>query len=116
MLRNESTNSAIIGNLKFADNFLRKLKGLMFEQKKNFDYGLVFEFSRESRIGASIHMLFVFFPIDVVYLDSGRKVVDVATVNPWTINYTPKKAAKYLVELPVGKAKEIKIGNELSWK
>ena len=116
MLRNESTNSEVIGNLKFADNFFRKLKGLMFERRGNFDYGLVFEFAGEAKIGASIHMLFVFFPIDVVYLDSGRKVVDVATVRPWTLNYTPKKAAKFLIELPIGKAKGIKIGDKLSWK
>lgn len=81
------------------------------------DYALVFELEKETRLGASIHMLFVFFPIDVVYLDSGKKVVDIKSgLKPWSLNYTPKKAAKYFVEFPVGKLREkIGLGDVLQW-
>ena len=100
----------------FAETFFSKAKGLMFEKKSNFDYALVFVLEKESKIGASVHMMFVFFPIDIVYLDSKKMVVDKASLNPWLLNYTPKKPAKYFVELPKGKAGEIKIGDELGWK
>jgi len=47
-------------------------------------------------------MLFVFFPIDVIFLNSKKKVVDKTTLNPWQLNYTPKIPSKYVIELPKG--------------
>ncbi len=88
----------------------------MFERADNFDYALVFELPRESRLGASVHMFFVFFPIGIVFLDSEKKVVDKAVLKPWMLNYTPKKAAKYFVELQPEKISEIKLGEKLEWK
>ena len=87
----------------------------MFERKANFDYGLVFPFGHETRMGSSIHMLFVFFPIAAVYLDSGKRVVDLAVLNPFALNYTPKKPAAFLIELPAGKAKELSLGDKLEF-
>lgn len=99
-----------------ANSMLAKMKGLMFEKKTLFDYALLFEMEKETRIQCSIHMLFVFFPIDVVFLDSSRKVVEIAeNLVPFALLYTPKKPAKYFVELPEGKAKEASIGDELEW-
>lgn len=57
-------------------------------------------------------MMFVRFPIDAVFLDENEKVVDIATLNPWTINYTPKKPAKYVVEMKAGTA-NYKLGEKL---
>lgn len=108
-------NKIIIKNVKFAKTTLERTKGLMFEEKKNFNYALVFDFPIESKIGTSLHMLFVFFPIDVLFLDKNQKVVDKVTLQPFIPNYTPKKAAKYVIELPVGKIKGIKIGQKVSW-
>jgi len=105
----------IMQKTRFANSLFSKFKGLMFETRKNFDYALIFPFSKESRIGSSIHMMFVFFPIDTIFLDKNKIVVDKSTLNPWLINYTPKKSAKYLIELPQGKAKAIGIGEKLSW-
>lgn len=115
-ISNKTTGKEIISKAREAKGIWGRLKGLMFERKENFDYGLVFESNEETRMGSSIHMMFVFFPIDAVYLDSGKKVVDVArSLTPFTLNYTPKKKAKYLIELPAGKAKSIEEGNILSW-
>ena len=115
MLYNKTQGKKVIEKVRFAKGFFGKFRGLMFERKKNFDYGLVFEFGSEKRIEASIHMMFVFFPIDAVYLDSQKKVVDIATVKPFSLNYTPKKKAGFLVELPVGSAKTVSIGDTLKW-
>lgn len=112
---NKTSGKKIIGKVKFARTFLSRAVGLMFLRRKNFDFGLVFELPEESRIAGTIHMLFVFFPIDAVYLDSHRKVVDIARgLKPFALNYTPKKPAKYLVELPSGFA-EVREGDELGW-
>ena len=113
MLINSSTKQIISKKTKIANTSFLRFKGLMFEKKENFNYALIFELNKESKIGSSVHMMFVFFPIDIVFLDSEKKVVDIVTLNPWKLNYTPKKPAKYFIELEQGKTKEIKIGDGL---
>ena len=117
MLFNKTRRKKIIEKTKNAKTFFQKFRGLMFESEKNFNYGLIFFLENESRINATIHMLFVFFQIDVVYLDKNKKVVDVVkNLQPFVLSCTPKKAAKYFIELPNGKAKNVSIGNKLEWE
>ena len=116
MLFSETSGKKITAKVRVADTSFKRFKGLMLERGKNFDYALVFLLPRETRAGASLHMLFVFFPIDVLFLDAGKKVVDKATLHPWALNYTPKKAAKFIVELPAGKASQVKLGEKIGWK
>ena len=114
-LKNNSTGKTIIEKVRFANGFFSNMKGLMFESEKNFDYALIFPLPYESRIGASVHMMFVFFPIDIIFLDSKKHVVDKATLVPWMLNYTPKKPAKYFIEMQAGKASMAKIGDMIGW-
>jgi len=117
MIFNKSRNKKIIAKTKVISSAWDKLRGLIFEDPKKFDYGLVFVLDSESKIGASIHMMFVFFAIDVLFLDRNKKVVDVVEgLRPFTPNCTPKKAAKYFIELPAGKAKGTRVGDELEWE
>jgi len=116
LLLNKSSGKKIIPSVKFARTSWQRLKGLMFENKDSFDYALVFELPSESVLQASVHMLFVFFPIDIVFLDRKKKVVDIArALQPFTPNFSPKKPAKFFVELPFGKADGIKEGDFLDW-
>ncbi|MBU2100633.1 DUF192 domain-containing protein [Candidatus Micrarchaeota archaeon] len=116
MLYNKTTKKKIIEKTKIADTFLKKLKGLMFTAKP--DYALIFELKKEGITNASIHMLFVFFPIDVVYLDSNKRVVDIRlNLRPGTLYYSPKKPAKYFVEFLAGTIQnKISLNDELEWK
>jgi len=78
---------------KICRSLWSKARGLMFSRKKN----LVFVFEEEKRIG--LHMFFVFFPIDVLFLDSKKKVVEIKrNFRPFSF-YTSKEKAKYVVEL-----------------
>ena len=115
MLANKST--VIMPKVRFADTSWLRLKGLMFENQSLFDYALVFDLPEESVLHATIHMLFVFFPIDIVFLDKNKNVVDIVKgIKPFTPSYSPKKPAKFLIELPEGKANGIKEGDILDWK
>ncbi|MDD5148265.1 MAG: DUF192 domain-containing protein [Candidatus ainarchaeum sp.] len=116
MLVNKSTSKKIMPKVRLADNSWLRLKGLMFENQAVFDYALVFDLPSESVLHATIHMLFVFFPIDIVFLDKGKKVVDIVRgIQPFTPSCSPKKPAKFLIELPAGKASGIKEGDLLEW-
>jgi len=116
MLYNVTKNQEIIGNVRIADNFFTQTKGLMFERKKNFNYALIFPLFLRSRTGAGLHMFFVFFSIDVLFLDEKKRVVEIAKrIRPFTPLYVPKKPSKYFIELPEGKSANIELGDEIKW-
>ena len=87
----------------------RKAVGFMFSRKDD-DKGLVFVFEKEQIV--PLHMLFVFFPIDVMFLDKNKKVVEITKLRPWKF-YTPKNKAKYIVE--VLDAKNTKVGDVIEF-
>jgi uncharacterized membrane protein (UPF0127 family) len=73
---------------------------------------------------SSIHMMFMRFPIDVLWLDAGMKVVDVARNVPpfnllkpdtWRI-YRPAKDAKYVVEIAVKQLPPVEMGDLIEFK
>lgn len=74
------------------------------------------EFPVKSRLWAAIHMFFMRFPIDAIWIDRERRVVDLKRnllpfnllkINTWKI-YIPKQKAIYLLELPVGEIQNSK--------
>lgn len=108
-------NKALMAKVRHCRNFAEQAKGLMFERRKNFDYALVFHLPFESRAGVSVHMMFVFFPIDIVYLDRQKRIVEIARLRPWQLNHTPAKPAKWFIELPEGKARGLRVGQKMEW-
>lgn len=104
----------IVEKVKFADTFFKRFIGLMF--KRNIDCALVFVLPIESRINAALHSMFMFEPIDVLFLDSKKEVVDTTTLFPWRF-YMPKRKAKYVVEMPQGIIEKfnIRIGQKVDW-
>lgn len=91
---------------KLCSTPLSKAIGLMFSRKKN----LLFEFDKEQRI--PLHNFFVFYPINLVFLDKNKKVIEIKkNFKPFTV-YTSKKKASYLFETPY--EIEFKIGDNFS--
>ena len=108
----------VLRKVKHAVTNFQKMKGLLSENKINFDYALIFHLNSESILSASIHMLFMQFSIDVVWLDSKKTIVDLKQdLRPWTFNSSPRKPANYIIELPINSIKKnkLKIGQKLSW-
>ena len=78
-----------------------KVRGLMF--RTDIKKPLLFIFDKEARKRNSIHSFFCIFPFDAVYMDKNGKVTDlIQNIYPFTINITPKKASKYLIEAKAG--------------
>jgi len=115
LLLNMTKNHMISNKVVFADTTFQKFRGLMFKNRKEVNYALVFDFKKALKDSAAIHMFFVFFPIDVVYLRDS-KVVDLhRAVQPFTAYLAPKKHADTLIELPQGTIWKsgISIGDEI---
>lgn len=71
-----------------------KFRGLMFSKRKT----LIFEFKEDTNV--PLHMLFVFFPIDVLFLNEKKTVLEVKkNFMPFTF-YSPKHKARYVIEIP----------------
>ena len=96
MIRNSTKRIIITKKSVFVDDIFSKFIGLMFSKKQ--DRGLIFRFNKEKII--SLHMFFVFYPIDVLFLDKNKFVVDKKeNFKPFTF-YKSKRKAMYAIELP----------------
>ena len=83
----------------------------MFSKQKT----LIFVFNKEKII--SLHMFFVFYPIDVLFLNKNKKVVQLKeNFKPFRIMIA-KKPAKYIIELPDKTIKKTntKLGDTISF-
>jgi hypothetical protein len=84
-------------------------RGLMFSRKNN----LIFVLDKERIIG--LHMVFVFFPIDVLFLDKDKKIIEIKkNLKPFSF-YISKKKAKYVVEIAKNRKKDYKIGEKINF-
>lgn len=93
MIHNKSTKKAISQNEIYCKSIFSQARGLMFRGKQN----LIMEFPEERKI--SLHMWFVFFPIDVLILNKDKKIVEIKrNFKPFTF-WTAKEKGKYVVEL-----------------
>jgi uncharacterized membrane protein (UPF0127 family) len=93
----------------FCDKFFSRLRGLMFTRRA--DRALVLRFAGEKYV--SLHMFFVFYPVDVVYLDSEKRIVELKPgFRPFSL-YFPGHKARYILELPAGyiQAHALAVGN-----
>jgi len=114
MITNSSKKKILVKKHEECRSVFSKAKGLMFSFpiKNN---GLVFVFDMEKRI--DLHMFFVFYPIDLIFLDKNKRIIEMKDkFMPFTF-YTSRKKAKYTIELPYGTIKKSnsKIGDKIKW-
>ena len=111
MIRNMSKNKVLISKIKFARGVHRQILGLMFKSK--IDHGLVFNFHIENN--HCLHTYFMKVPIDILFLDSNRRVLKtMRNVKPWRFDIRGK--GNYVIELPAGRLSDTKIGDKISFK
>lgn len=105
----------IAADVEVADSTLALARGLRFRTSIPRDYAFVMRVGATSRGPLSgdaartlVDMLFVPFPIDVVWLREAS-VVKVATLRPWLgVGYA---RADTIVELPAGAATSVAVGD-----
>lgn len=89
-------NGQVYTNSELADTFFSRFRGFMLRKKKDGSHLLII--SRCS----SIHTMFMFFPIDVFYLDRELNVLSVVrNISPFRFSKGPKKAY-YTLEAVAG--------------
>ncbi|QFU84059.1 DUF192 domain-containing protein [Natronorubrum aibiense] len=95
-------------DVDLADSLLCQTRGLMFRRSIPDDYALAFRFgSVKTR---DVHMLFVFFPIDAVWIVDDV-VQRIERLQPW--RSFERERCDLLVELPAGAGSDIEPGDRL---
>ena len=92
-----------------ADRFGPRLRGLLGRRSIGSDEGILI------RPAGSIHMFFMRFAIDAVFLDSDDVVLDVVSpVRPWRV--AGCRGAKAVLELAEGEAarRGVRVGMQMS--
>ena len=69
MISNQTKKNTIIKKVQYCKSLFSKFRGLMFTKKK--ERALIFFFNKPTRV--DLHMFFVFYPIDVVFLNEKKQ-------------------------------------------
>lgn len=89
--------------IEIYDTFLKRFIGLMFRFNPIQEKGVLLIPCN------SIHMFFMFFPIDVIFLNEKNEIVSLKeNVKPWSVVF-PIKDAHAALELPSGTIKSFRL-------
>ena len=96
-VRNRTRGTTVASDVRIARSFLSRGRGLMFASELSADSGLLIDPC------SSIHMFFMRFAIDVLYVDRDHRIVRAQRgIKPWRMGPIHTRGAKYVIELPVG--------------
>jgi uncharacterized membrane protein (UPF0127 family) len=98
---------------KYCDGFFCWFRGLMFRRYLEPEEGLLRVGKKENYRDSTIHMLFMFMNLTVVWLDATQRVVDVKFARVWRLFYAPQSPAQYVIELPADRFDEFQMGDQL---
>lgn len=77
--------------------------------------GLLLVQSRDNRMDASIHMLFMAMDLAVVWINKNLEVVDVCLAQRWRAVYVPKKPACFVLETSPDRLPDFSVGDKVGF-
>ncbi len=105
MITHKTTQTTISNEEIHCNSFFSQARGLMFRKKQN----LIMTFNEEKKV--SLHMFFVFYPIDILILNKNKEIVEIKrNFKPFTF-WNSKEKGKYVIELAF--PGEYKIGEKI---
>ncbi len=115
MIKNATRAEVIASRVKWCTTFMTRGLGLMFHPPLREDEAYIFAERRESRRLTTIHMLFVFFPLAVIWLDAHKRIVDKVLARPFYPYYAPRQPAQYYLECHPAVLERVQIGDQLEF-
>jgi uncharacterized membrane protein (UPF0127 family) len=89
----------IAKNVEFATTLFSQMMGLMFRKSIPPEFAMIFAMKRPASV--NVHMLFMRFSIDVIFLNEEKRITGLSRLNPWT-GYKSMKNVKYVIEMSAG--------------
>jgi len=114
---NETRKSVLCARLEDAGGLSGQSRGLLGRDGLDSDYGMLFRNGRWTPF-MWMHMFFMKFAIDIVFLDRSDRVVSIdADLRPWRVSSIVIGAGKAL-ELPAGAASRsgTVVGDQISFQ
>ncbi len=108
-----SEKELVAAKVSVADSFLKRLQGLMFKSELKIDEGLLISPCN------SIHMMFMRFPIDAIFLDAEKRIVALyKNLSPWFGITKIHSNASMVLELTSGiiDTKSLVVNDQLSFE
>lgn len=96
----------ILKDINIADNFFKRLKGLMFKKDIKYEDSIIFLNCQR------VHSFFMKEPITVVYLNGNFEILTYELLHPWNKGLKVKNA-RHVLELPSSYYKNIKMYNKV---
>jgi uncharacterized membrane protein (UPF0127 family) len=115
MIRNLTSGQIVARHVVCCDTFWKRGLGLMFRGSLAEDEVYLFVETRESVAQTAVTMVFVFFPIAVVWLDRDKRVVDKALALPFRPYYAPRKPAQYYIEGLPDLLERVRVGDQIEF-
>lgn len=106
---NQRSNEIIGSQIVYANTYYKRFIGLIGKNELNSNEGLFLTPCN------SIHMMFMKFPIDLIFLDRKNKIVHITeNIKPWQISRIVFRGQSVL-EVAAGKVKETesKVGDRI---
>ena len=97
----------------YCSSFLCQLRGLTFRHHIQFEEGLLLVQKRDSRIDSSIHMMFVWTDLAVVWINNNMEVVDTKLALQWHLGYFPSAPARYVLEMAPKRLSDFMVGEKI---
>jgi uncharacterized protein len=98
-------------SVEIADTIAKRAVGLMYRERLEKNSGMLFKLWPPGVLAAEITMLNMRFGIDIVWLDSEKRVVSIAERVPPSKSMfdsrRPRRAAAYVLELSAGSARKL---------
>jgi hypothetical protein len=117
IVRNLNLSDLSPARVTYCDSFFCRLRGLMFRSRLEPDDGLLLvQGGRDSRVESSIHMLFVPFDLNVVWINTDMTVVDKVIAKAWRPAYFPAAPARYILEIHPERWEDYQIGDKVEFQ
>jgi uncharacterized membrane protein (UPF0127 family) len=100
----------------YCSSFLCQLRGLTFRSHIQPSEGLLLVQKRDSRLDSSIHMMFVWTDLAVVWINEALEVVDKRLAKKWVPGYIPAAPARYVLELSPDRLLDFDIGDRIEFR
>lgn len=110
------SGQTVIAAARWCDSFGSKLRGFTFRRHLAPTDGLVLVEKSDSKVSTSIHMLFVFFDLAVIWVNDAGEVVGTVLARPWRLSYVPPQPARYVIEGHPAILERIKPGDHIEFK
>lgn len=111
----QESGRVLVEKARWCNSFASKLRGYTFQRNWQANDGLVLVENGDSRLATSIHMLFVFFDLGVLWVNGAGNVVDKVVARPWRLSYAPQSPARYVIEAHPGIVDQVAIGDTITF-